>query len=187
MCALTPCGHPTPQLVTLRYSSWNRTGLLNILEKFLPKYHSTLQGIKLQTVFNKKVLLSYFLGRQSKSPGLSTFFPQGQAIKKNQVILISSYTSHLLESPCFVGGFYWSSRRRPKKHHSHKSPKAPSHVTPCTLQHKPDKALPFLLWACPEPLPRAGDQGWGTLCLPCPHSSVASTCILTSSGHSTPT
>lgn len=114
MCALTPCGHPSPQLVTLRYSSWNRTGWLNILEKFLPKYHSTLQGIKLQTVFNKKVLLSYFLGRQSKSPGLSTFFPQGQAIKKNQVILISSYTSHLLESPWFVGGFYWCSRSRPK-------------------------------------------------------------------------
>lgn len=42
-----PVDTTTPQFVTLGYSSLNMTGLLNISEKFLLKYCTTLQGIKL--------------------------------------------------------------------------------------------------------------------------------------------
>lgn len=106
----------TSQPVTLRHSSLNRTGLPNILEKFLPKHHTSLQGMKLQIVFNKQVLLSYFLDRQSESPGLSAFFPQGLAIKKNEGILIFSHTSRLLETPAslWVALFHRYTRSRKK-------------------------------------------------------------------------
>lgn len=137
----------TSQPVTLRHSSLNRTGLPNILEKFLPKHHTSSQGMKLQIVFDKQVLLSYFLDRQSESPGLSAFFPQGLAIKKNDGILIFSHTSRLLETPAslWVALFHRYTRSRKKSITLTNRPKTTSDVTPTTLQHKSDKTLPFLL------------------------------------------
>lgn len=142
------------QLVTLRYSSLNRTGLLNISEKFLPKYPSILQGIRLRIIFNKKVLLSYFLGRQSKSPGLSTLFSPMPSNKEKpryshfQLYILSTGISLFhCELPSFS-----STEEADQKSITHNSPKTTSHVTPSSFQLKPGKALPFLLWASSEPV-----------------------------------
>lgn len=129
----------TPQPVT--HSSLNRTGLPNILEKFLPKHHTSLQGMKLQIVFNKQVLLPYFLDRHK-----CLFSPRPSNKEKRRD---SHFQSHISSTgnPCFIVGCPLSpvQKKQKKSITLTNRPKTTSDVTPTTLQHKSDKTLPFLL------------------------------------------